>query len=136
VTAAWSAGLTLVIFVVGLVMGAIIQLPGGSFSVILRGSALVAITACLAIAVVLPFALFASIGRGYLLPIGAAVLALMLANVVEVAGWGGYFPFAVPALFGQGKSVLPPASYWIVVLTGLVGMIATYLWWKYADQNR
>ena len=95
-----------------------------------------AITACLAIAVVLPFALFASVGRGYLLPIGVAILTLMMANLVAVAGWGEYFPWAVPGLYAQGKSPLTPISYWIVFLTGLAGMIGTYLWWKYADQNR
>ena len=136
VVTVWSAMLTLVIFIAGLVMGAVIKLPGGSIRVILQGSALVLITACLVIAVVMPFALFASVGRGYLLPMGVAVLALMMANVVAIVGWGAYFPWAVPGLYAQGKSSLPPISFWIVFLTGLTGMIATYLWWKYADQNR
>ena len=136
VVAIWSAGLTMVIFIVGLVMGAIIKLPGGSISVILQGSILLLITAGLVIVVVMPFALFASIGRGYLLPLGMAVLLLMMTNLVAIAGWGEYFPWAVPGLYAQGKSSLTPISYWIVLLTGLAGMIATYLWWKYADQNR
>jgi ABC-2 type transport system permease protein len=126
----------MVILIVGLVMGAIIRLPGGSISVILQGSALVMISACLAIAVIMPFALLASVGRGYLLPIGGAILAMMMANVVGLAGWGEYFPWGVPGLYAMGKSPLPPASYWIVLLTSLAGMIATYFWWKYADQNR
>ena len=136
VVAVWSAALTMVILIVGLVMGAIMQLPGGSISIILQGSAVVAITTCLVISVVVPFALFASVGRGYLLPMGLAVLTLMMANVVGLIGWGEYFPWAVPALYAQGKSPLTPISYWIVILTGLAGMIATYLWWKFADQNR
>ncbi len=136
VVAVWSAALTIIIFIVGLVMGAIIKLPGGSLSVILQGSTVMAITACLVIAVVLPFALFASVGRGYLLPMGVAVLTLMMANLVVIVGWGEYFPWAVPGLYAQGESSLTPISYWIVVFTGLAGMIATYLWWKYADQNR
>ena len=136
VVAIWFAALTIVILIVSLVMGAIIKLQGGSISVILQGSALVAITACLAIVVVMPFALFASIWRGYLLPIGAAFLTLMMTNLVAIAGWGEYFPWAVPGLYAQGKSSLAPISYWIVFLTGLAGMIATYLWWKYADQSR
>jgi ABC-2 type transport system permease protein len=136
VVAIWSAALTLVIFIVGLVMGAIIKLPGGSISVIFQGSALVVITACLVIAVVMPFAFLASVGRGYLLPIGGAILAVMMANLVVVVGWGEYFPWAVPMLYAQGKSYTEPISYWIVFLTGLAGMIATHLWWKYADQNR
>jgi len=136
VVAIWSAGLTMVIFMVGLVMGALIKLPGGSMSVILQGSTLLLITAGLVIVVVMPFALFASIGRGYLLPLGMAVLLLMMTNLVAIAGWGDYFPWAVPGLYAQGKSSLASISYWIVLLTGLGGMIATYLWWKFADQNR
>jgi ABC-2 type transport system permease protein len=136
VVAAWAAVLTMVIFVVGLVMGAIIQLPGGSIGVIFQNSALVLITAGLVIVVVMPFALFASMGRGYLLPIGLAVLTLMLTNIVAIVGWGEYFPWAVPGLYAQGQDFLAPISYWIVFLTGLAGMMATYLWWRYADQNR
>jgi ABC-2 type transport system permease protein len=136
VMAIWSAVLTLFICMVGLVMGALIHLPGGSPGVILQGSTLVVITACLAIVVVLPFALFASVGRGYLLPIGLAVLTLMMTNLVAIVGYGEYFPWAVPGLFAQAKSPLAPVSYWIAILTGLAGMLATYLWWKYADQSR
>ncbi|MBE3037862.1 MAG: ABC transporter permease [Chloroflexi bacterium] len=136
VVAVWSAVLTMVILIAGLVMGAIIKLPGGSISVIFQGSARVAITAGLAIAVVMPFALFASVGRGYLLPIGLAILTLMMTNVVAIAGWGENFPWAVPGLYAQGKSYLIPISYWIVLLTGQAGMIGTYLWWMVADQSR
>ena len=136
VVAIWSAALTIVILMVGLVVGAIIKLPGGSMSVIFQGSALVLITGCLVIAVVLPFALFASVGRGYLLPMGVAVLTVMMTNVVAIVGWGEYFPWAVPGLYAQGKSSLTPISYWIVFFSGLAGMFATYLWWKHADQNR
>jgi ABC-2 type transport system permease protein len=136
VVAIWSAALTVVIYVAGLVMGAIIRLPGGSLDVILRDSGLVLITACLAIGATLPFALAASVGRGYLLPLSVAVLTVMAANFVAIAGWGEYFPWAVSGLYALRKDPLPPASYWIVVLTALAGVAATYLWWKYADQNR
>jgi ABC-2 type transport system permease protein len=128
--------LTVVILVGGLVTGAIINLPGGSTGVIFQGSAIVVISAVLAMAVVLPFAFFASIGRGYLLPIAVAILLLMMANVAGLAGWGEYFPWAVPGLYAQTNTSLAPISYWIVFLTGLIGMLATYLWWMYADQNR
>ncbi len=136
VVAAWSVALTIVIFTVSLVMGALIQLPGSSSSLIFQASARVLVTAALVIVGVTPFAFFASLGRGYLLPLGVAVLMLMMANLVAVVGWGEYFPWAVPGIYAQGKSSLPPVSYWIVLFTGLAGMLATYVWWKYADQNR
>jgi ABC-2 type transport system permease protein len=136
IVAAWSAALVMLVLVVSLIMGALLQLPGDMLSIILQRIAPIATTAGLMIAVVVPFALFASIGRGYLLPIGVAILALIMANLVVVAGWGEYFPWAVPMLHAQGTSPLTPISYWIVFLTGLAGMIGTYLWWKFADQNR
>jgi ABC-2 type transport system permease protein len=136
VVAAWSAVLAVVIIGVGLVMGAVIKLPGGSFSIIFQGVLLAALTACLVMVVVTPFALFASVGRGYLLPLGMAVLLMMMTNFVAIAGWGEYFPWAVPGLLAQGKSSLTLASYVIVFVTGLAGMVATHFWWKYADQNR
>lgn len=135
VVIAWSIVIATIILILGLVMGAMIQLPGGSLSVIFYGSAKAAITVCLMIAVVLPFALFASVGRGYLLPMAAAVLALMVANLMMAIGWAEYFPWAVPMLYSQGDK-LPAISYWIVLLTSLAGVIATCLWWQYADQNR
>jgi ABC-2 type transport system permease protein len=136
VSAAWSVGLSLMILILGLGMGALIGLPGGAVGVILQGCLKMAITAGLAIVVVIPFALLASIGRGYLLPVGAAILTMIMCNVVAVAGWGEYFPWDVPGLYSQPKVILPAASYWVVILTGLAGIAATYLWWKVADQSR
>jgi ABC-2 type transport system permease protein len=136
VTAIWSIALTVTIFLAGLVMGAMIKLPGGSIGVVFHGIVLLTVTALLAIAVALPFAFFASAGRGYLLPIGLAILTLIMTNFVAIVGWGEYFPWAVPGLYSQAKVPLTATSYWIVFLTGLVGMIGTYLWWKFADQNR
>jgi len=136
VVAVWSAALTIVILILSLITGAMINLPQGSFSVILQGSILDLITACMVIAIVFPFALFASVGRGYLLPMGVAILALIMANLVVVIGYGEYFPWSVPGLFAQGKSTLAPISYLIVLVTGLAGVAGTYLWWKFADQSR
>jgi ABC-2 type transport system permease protein len=132
----WSVALSLVIFLFGLLMGFILNLPGDSWTVITRGSGLIVITACLAIMVVTPFALFASIGRGYLLPIGLAILTMMVTDLVAIIGWAEYFPWAIPGLYVMEKNSLTPVSYWIVILTGLAGIAATYLWWKFADQNR
>jgi ABC-2 type transport system permease protein len=136
VVAVWSAALTVLIFIAGLGMGRLIGLPGASSSALLHGAAVVAVTGILTILVIPPFSFFASVGRGYLLPIGVAVVALMLANLIAIIGWGEYYPWAVPGLYAQGKTALAPISYWIAFLTGLAGMLSTYLWWKYADQNR
>jgi len=134
--AVWSVLMTLVILIAGLIMGAIIKIPEYSTNGIFQGFGLIMITAGMTVAVIMPFALIASMGRGYLLPMGVAVLTLMTTNLAMILGWGKYFPWAIPGLYAQAKSSLAPISYWIVFLTGLAGMVATYLWWKSADQNR
>lgn len=135
VMAIWSLGLVLEIYLTSLAVGALIKLPGTVSGVIFHGSDLVLVTAFLTIIAVTPFALFASIGRGYLLPMGVAVLMLMMTNLVALIGWGEYFPWAVAGLYVQGID-LAPVSFWIVVFTGLAGMLVTYLWWMRADQSR
>ena len=106
VVAVWSALLTLLIFAVGMVTGAVIGAPRRlARRLCSRAAPLVLAMACLVVAVALPFALFASVGRGYLLPIGVAILALMLANlwrswVGRVLPLGG----AGAVRAGQGRS--------------------------------
>jgi ABC-2 type transport system permease protein len=131
----WSAALIVETYVVGVVLGAIIQLPGGSPAVILHGARTLAIAAVMSITLVLPFGFFASLGRGYLLPMGVAVLTMIMGNLSITLGWGDYFPWAVPALLVQNAPIAP-ISIALVALTGLAGIAGTYLWWKYADQNR
>jgi ABC-2 type transport system permease protein len=136
VVALWSAALAVLLFGLGLGLGGLFHLPGGSTVILLQGCARAAVTACLVIAAMLPFAFFASLGRGYLLPIGVCFMVLILANLVEAAGWGEFFPWAILAIYAQGKDSLPPASFVIILLTGLLGMVGTYLWWQFADQNK
>jgi ABC-2 type transport system permease protein len=136
VVIAWCALMAGVIFAVSLLMGVLLRLPGGSLQVLLHGGRMAVVTVCLVISVVLPFALAASVGRGYLLPMAAAVLSLIMSNLVMVVGWGEYFPWAIPLLYAQDGNTLAPVSYGIVFATGLLGILSTILWWNHADQNR
>lgn len=136
VLGAWSALHTVLIFVTSLGMGALLRLPGCSLELLWQSCGMIALTACLATSVALPFAFFASIGHGYLLPIAAAIFAMVLTNLIIVLGWGEFFPWSVPLLYAQNKESLPAASFWIVLLTGILGLGSTLLWWLRADQNR
>ena len=135
VAAIWSVALAIEVYLVSLALGALMQLPQGSLAVLLHGSGILAVTVLLTIVSTTPFAFLASLGRGYLLPLGFAVLVAILANLIAVAGWGEYFAWSVTGLLTQGDP-LGPASYLIVLLTGLAGVLATYLWWMRADQSR
>ena len=134
VFASWSAALTAMIYLIGLGVGTAVALPQTSVQVILQGGVTLAITAILTIAVVTPIIFFASAGHGYLPPMGVALLALLLAQVVAAAGWGEYFPWSIPALYSQGGN-LGMVSYVIVILTCVAGIAGTFIWWELADQT-
>jgi ABC-2 type transport system permease protein len=134
----WSLLLTVMFVLVSLLLGAAIGLSQGTTEVLWHGAITLAVAACLVIVDVFPFAFFASVGRGYLLPMGVVLLVFVPGNVLAVAGWGSYFPWVVPALYAEltGKGNLEAVSYLLVLLTGLAGMVGTYLWWRCADQSR
>lgn len=138
VVASWSAALTAIICVVGLLVGlgvsAVVALPPTSMQVILQGGLTLAITAILTIAVVTPIVFFASAGHGYLPPMGVAMLVIFLAQVIAVTGRGEYFPWSIPTLYTQGEN-LGMISYVIVILTGVAGIAGTFIWWELADQT-
>jgi ABC-2 type transport system permease protein len=90
------------------------------------------------IALAAPIALVASAGRGYLPPMAAAILALLLAQVIGAAGWGEYFPWSVPALragmAGPEYGHLGGISYGAVALVSALGLLGTFAWWRLTDQ--
>lgn len=135
----WSAALTALIYLVGLAVGAVVSLPSPPAAVFQQGTLTMAMTAGLTIALVTPIAFFASAGRGYLPPMGAAILAVILAQLVAAAGWGEYFPWSVPALkAGMARpeyANLGVVSYAIVIITSLLGLVGTFVWWEVADQT-
>lgn len=139
VVAVWCALLTVMIYFVALALGALLVLPQVSPGLYLRAGITLAITAGLVFLSLTPVILFASVGRGYLPPMGIAMVALLFANLAGVIGWGHYLPWSVPALYAGftpgGRADLTPLSYWIVIFTGFAGMIATFLWWRLADHH-
>jgi ABC-2 type transport system permease protein len=136
----WCIVATVMIIILGLILGMIIGLPGGTSELFRQGLTTLVITAILVTIDVLPAAFFASVGRGYLLPMAVVILTLIFANLVIIAGWGNYFPWSVPALYtetiGTSNSPIEPISYVIVFTTGLAGVVGTCLWWQFADQSR
>ncbi|MGD2079154.1 MAG: ABC transporter permease [Chloroflexota bacterium] len=130
----WSAVVTVVIYLVGLGVGAAVGLPPAAVGVLWQGTITIAVAAVLTISLVTPIAFVASAGHGYLPPLGAAVLAIFLGQIVAVIGYGEYFPWAIPALYAQGSPV-GTASYLIVCVTGIVGIVGTLLWWQRVDQT-
>ncbi|MEM7126245.1 MAG: ABC transporter permease [Chloroflexota bacterium] len=134
----WASLLTLVIYLIGLGIGAVVTLPPAPVATFMQGTTTVLVAAALTIGLITPVAFFASVGRGYLPPMGFAILTLILAQIVAATGWGEYFPWSVPALLtgaaGPEYAALSMVSYLLVMLTSLVGLVGTFGWWSVADQ--
>jgi ABC-2 type transport system permease protein len=140
VAALWCGALTLLISVLGLVVGATLGLDGWSGAAVVEGLARVWAGAALTFLIVTPLALLAGVGRGYLAPLGFAMLMLILAQVIAVTGRGEYFPWSIPALYaevaGSAGGSLTAVSFAIVAVTGAAGAAGTFLWWRCADFRR
>ncbi len=134
VIAAWSAVLVVILCFVSLTFGAMLGLPPASLQFFWQSGVKIAVGACLTIVLVPVLAFFASAGHGYLPPIGILIVVMGLAQLSSVIGYGEYFPWAIPGLFAQGTEI-GMVSYVIVLLTGLVGIVVTLLWWERADQT-
>ena len=143
IAACWSLVLILLVFVLMLLIGAILQLPDWSTAVIFDGLEQMMVTGLLAMILCIPFALVASITRGYLPAVGCIFLVLILSQVFSALGHSQYFPWSVPGLYSgaaeamTGETPIPigPVSYIIVGVVFLISLVAVDIWWKYADQT-
>ncbi|MDK2981832.1 MAG: type transport system permease protein [Chloroflexota bacterium] len=135
VVAAWYSLVFAIFYPLCLLMGNLIDLPGFTTALLQQESLNLLLIAALNLLVTLPFAYLASLGRGIMLPIGLAILILVIDNLIAVIGYGDYFPWAIPGMLSQGET-LSTASLIIVLATALAGLLATYAWWMTADQSR
>jgi ABC-2 type transport system permease protein len=133
----WAVTTSLFVFAFGLLVGYLVNIPGWSIELLRTTFVNVLASVVLTIAL-LPFvALLAGIGRGYLSPIGWMILMVALAQVASFMGWGDWFPWAIPALLGGSHGdQLGLHSYVVVILTSIIGLIATFYWWRNADQTK
>ena len=136
----WGLALTLLVFVIGLAVGLLVDIPGWSWPLLQHAFGDVVGAGALTLALMPFVALLASVGRGYLPPFGWTILTLFLANIIVYTGWGDWFPWAVPALYsgaaGPRTVQLGLHSYGLVAVTLVVGLVSTLLWWRWADQTR
>jgi ABC-2 type transport system permease protein len=138
--ALWILGLTLLVFAVGIGVGALVDIPGWSFDLARTSFRSLMLAALLTFMLMPCVAFFASVGRGYLPPVGWAFFTLALAQIASALGWADWFPWAVPGLLSSlnGLPAEPIAvhSYMVVLLAFVAGVVATFAWWRSADQAR
>ena len=140
VIAVWTFTLSLFVFGFGLVVGKLVVIPGWSTELMQTAFVDILGSAVLTI-ILLPFvALVASMGRGYLPAFGWTILTVAMAQIAAVTGWGDWFPWSIPALFsgavGPRVTQLGLHSYVIILLASMIGLAATFYWWRNADQTK
>ncbi len=129
----WSLILALTYLLTGLLIGWLLDLSDWSSAILGQFLWRYSVTTVLTILLITPVSFFASYSKGIILPIGLAVLTLILANFTGMVGLGPYFPWAIPGIYAVTGGV-QLISYIIIVTTFIVGYIATFLWWNKADQ--
>jgi ABC-2 type transport system permease protein len=134
VIAVWSGILVALIYPLAWMVGSLVGLPPVPAQVMVQGGITLAVAAFLTLLVVTPIIFFASFGHGYLAPMGVMFLAVALAQVLTIIGYGEFFPWAIPGVYAQGGD-LGAVSIVIVVLTCIAGVAGTLLWWEFADQT-
>ncbi|MGO4545468.1 ABC transporter permease [Paenibacillus sp. 2TAB23] len=138
VATVWCAVLAVIMFTIGGLTAWFVQLDGWSLAVIGQSFAGYVWLALMVICLSIPVAWIASVGRGYLSPLGFVVLTMVVANLSGSMGIAEFIPWAVPALLssasGEGNH-LQTLSLTLPYLTGCIGFIGTLVWWRYADQN-
>lgn len=140
VIAVWVLLVTILIFGVGLLVGTWVDIPGWTNHLAWSSFRDVMITAGLNLLLMTPVTFFATAGRGYLPPFGWTILAIFFAQIIAATGWGDWFPWSVPALFsgmvGPRGEQLGLHSYVLVFVASLLGLAATFYWWRNTDQTR
>lgn len=79
-------------------------------------------------------ALLATLGRGYLLPLGVTLITLIVSQFIGATGWAAWFPWTVAVFSGIPGSQVSGASVLLVIITGAAETAATLRWWQHSDQ--
>lgn len=135
----WCLLLSAIVFILALMVGRQVDIPGYSGELLKQGALVFFVCSILTLLLSAPVGFFATVGKGYLSPLGYVVFTMIIAQIIATTGYGQYVPWSVPALAsgidGSGAIALEPVSYLIVLLTSLAGLVGTAFWWRYADQN-
>lgn len=140
VVVGWTLLLTILCYLLGLLVGQLVDIPGWSAS-LLQSASVEILGAGILTILLLPFvAFFACSGKGYLPSIGWMILTVALAQIVVITGWGDWFPWSIPALFsgaaGPRTEMLGWYSYLILLIASIIGILLTFNWWRNTDHTR
>jgi ABC-type transport system involved in multi-copper enzyme maturation permease subunit len=139
VVALWWLALMVVILIEAAGVALVLGLPEYSGAVLAGGAGAVLLAAAVVFLLTPVVAWLATLGRGYLPPLGFAMLALVMGNVLGATGWGKWFPWSIAPLFagvaGPRVEVLAPGSIVVLFVTFFLGLSATIAQVRWADST-
>jgi ABC-2 type transport system permease protein len=139
VAAVWCIVLTVLMFAAAIIAARLVHLDGWSLAVIRQSFRESVMLSLMVICLCMPVAWVASIGRGYLSPLGFIVLTVVLSQLGSGMGIVEYIPWAIPSLLigaaGEGGTQLQTLSRLLPAITGGIGIAGTLIWWRYANQT-
>lgn len=130
--------ITLYILALGLIIGYFLHLPNMSFDIFTIFLPFNILIMGLTIGLSFPVAFLASYGKGYLAPIGFIFIILVFSQLIGAAGYGEWFPWSIPTMYSgmvQNSIFLSLQGIVIVLFTTGCGLLATFLWWNFADHH-
>lgn len=137
VAAVWWTALVAIVIVEALAIGLAMELPGFSVGLAATGTANVLLAAGISFLLAPVVAWIAVWSRGEVSPIAFSLVMLALGNLFGKTGWAEWFPYSiVPLLVGMVANPvdsLPAGSYAVLAGTFAVGVAATILQLRFAD---
>ncbi|AOT71431.1 ABC transporter permease [Geosporobacter ferrireducens] len=131
---AWNVLLSLYMFTIGLAVGGVLGLTGWSADLIWNIFFRFMITSLLFIVVTTPGTFLANVSKGYLAPLGLILVIVIFSSVMASLGFAPYFPWTIPSVFLSTGS-LHLSSIIILASTGIAGIVGTFAWWRFAEQQ-
>jgi ABC-type transport system involved in multi-copper enzyme maturation permease subunit len=140
VAAVWWAVLVAAVLAEGFVIGLALGLPGLSADLAVRAVHDALVAGAIAYLVAPVVAWMATLGRGYMPPLGFALAMLALGQIFSKTGWAVWFPWSIIPLLigtvGERATTLQAGSLVVVALTFLAGIAATIAQMRYADNTQ
>lgn len=140
VAVGWCVLLGVYLAAAGLIVGAVLRLPGFGVAVAAHGLGRMAVTALMTTALTVTFGFAASAGRGYLPGVLAMMAAVFTAQVVAALGFGHWYPYSVPAIYsgvaGVGQPPVTAFGHAAVIGVAVLFWAWTMRWWNRTDHTR
>ena len=131
----WGIIFMIFLFAISLVIGLFLGFTGFSIALLCAALPKFVIIFLLYIYISTVGSVFASMSKGILAPIGILFIIAVASNMLNNTAVAPYFPWTIPQNLFRETGNLSPVSITILVFTGIAGIVGTFVWWRFAEQE-